>query len=866
MENNNVVIGIDLGTTNSCVGIWRNNNLEIIPDKYGNRTMPSIVAFTNKSKYTGYEGKNQLELNPENTFYEVKRLIGKKYDDISIKNDMEFFTFGITCDDNNNVLLKTNLTNRKKTYMPEEISAMVLLELKLIAEDYIGHSISKTVITVPAYFNDSQREATKDAAKIAGLDCIRIINEPTAAALAYGLELTSRNRDTDMNVLVYDFGGGTLDCSILNISDGLFEVLGCSGNTHMGGTDFDNRLLNYCINYFKRKYKIEKFVNLNSISIQKLRKCCENAKKILSIKTTTHVLVKDFYNGKNLYVNISRDQYNNICKDLLIMCLKPIDDVLNMCNMDKNDIDEIILVGGSTRMLQIRENIKLYFNGKIPNSSVNPDEVVAAGAAIQGYIIENKTDPFSESVVLLDVIPLSLGIETIGGVMTDIIPLNSNIPITKKKKFTTITDNETSLLIRIFEGERKMTKDNFLIGEFELSNIDPAPRGIPQIEICFSVDVNGIITVSATDLINEDNKNAITITSNKGRLSNEQIQQLIIESEKMETIDKIDREKKQYFYEIDELCNNIKYNINNTDNSIKDVDKQTIINNVTNIYSSIISKDYKDIDMNEYISTIKLLKDKYSTLVIKIILNNNNVKEQISDNIGTSIFGKDDDNSEDDYMIKDMEDDFEFKDLDTQDREELLKAKNNFIELCYCIFDIIATDDDIDKIYINDIKDFINDALLWMHVKEKLTVIDYNNKIDEINSYCNELFSTSTNIIVNKSYKNDLEQLCYALKSSIVSNLLSADEQKIKHLDQYIDDTLSWLVDLELKKRECELNNNNYDFDDKLFNEKIEYINNYCNSLYNDFVGTPTHLNDLVTNTINNMRGTNIETLKQNFK
>lgn len=860
----NVIIGIDLGTTNSCVGIWRNNNLEIIPDKRGNMTIPSIVAFTNKSKYIGYEAKNQIEINPENTFYEVKRIIGKKYDDVSIKNDMEFFTYGLASDENNNVLIQSNLQNRKNTYIPEEISAMVLLELKSMAEDYLKTSVTKAVITVPAYFNDSQREATKDAAKIAGLECVRIINEPTAAALAYGLETTSRNKNTDINVLVYDLGGGTVDCSILNISDGFFEVLGCSGNTHMGGTDFDNRFINYCINYFKRKYKYDNLKNLSSICLQKLRKSCEEAKKMLSIKTLTHVLVKDFYDGKNLYVNITRDKYNDICKDLLIMCLKPIEDALKQADMDKTVIDEIILVGGGTRMVQIRENIKLFFNGKIPNSSVNPDQVVAAGAAIQGYIIENKSDPFSESVVLLDVIPLSLGIETIGGVMTDIIPLNSVIPVTKKKKFTTISDNETTILIKIFEGERQMTKDNFFIGEFKLANIEAAPRGIPQIEVCFEVDVNGIINVTATDLKN-DNKNALTITGNKGRLSNDKITELIEEARKMELLDKIDREKKQYYYEIDELCSNIRHNLAN--NEFKEKDKTIILADIGIIYEKLERTNYKDIDVKEYIEIINNIKRKYSVLILKIVTDNKDLNGIQNDKSGTTLFGKDDE--PDDGTFEELSGDSEFKDLDEEDRQDLIKTKNEFTELCYCIFDII-NDDNMDDKFKNEMKDYINDALLWMHVKEHITKLEFTQKMDEINKYCNETFQSDNTS--NHSFKNELEQLCCALKSSIVSNLLSIDEDNIKQLEKIIDDTLQWLIDIDVEKKKCEIKCEEFIIDNNLFKEKIDYINNFCESIYNKFIGS-NNVNLSIHNTeppkMNNngeLCGTDINTLRQNLQ
>lgn len=434
-----IIVGIDLGTTNSCIGIWRKKNLEIIPDKFGNRTIPSVVAFTSKSKYVGREAKKQIDVNPENTFYEVKRLIGRKYDDDTVVNDMQFLTYTVDKNEQDNVILKTNLKNRKNSYNPEELSAILLLELKYMAEEYLKRPITKAVISVPAYFNDSQRQATKDAALIAGLECVRIINEPTAAALAYGLEKASVCKDKDINVIVYDLGGGTLDVSLLNISNGIFQVLGSSGNTHLGGADFDNRLITFCMTEFKKKHNYQNLENLSSISFQKLKQACEEAKKRLSETTKTTIAVKEFYDGKNLFLTITRELFEKLCRDLFILCLKSLDDVLKSCEMDKTSIDEIILVGGCSRIPAIRNNLKLYFGGKIePNSSVNPDEVVAAGAAIQGYILSHDTDPFSENVVLLDIIPLSLGVETIGGVMNQIIPRNSVIPIKRRKNIQLI--------------------------------------------------------------------------------------------------------------------------------------------------------------------------------------------------------------------------------------------------------------------------------------------------------------------------------------------------------------------------------------------------------------------------------------------
>jgi heat shock protein 1/8 len=369
-----IIIGIDLGTTNSCISICRNQKIEIIPDANGNKTIPSVVAFTNKNKYVGKAAKNQIDLNPENTYYEIKRLIGRKYNDISVQDDMPFLTYNVDKDEENNIIVKSELSNRKKKYTPEEITSMILTELKLTAENYLQKKVNKVVITVPAYFNDAQRQATKDASIISGLDCVRIINEPTAAALAYGLEKISFNdRDKELNVIVYDLGGGTLDVSLLNICDGVFEVLASTGNTHLGGADFDKRLVSHCITYFKKKNKISKLSDLSSISLQKLRKSCENAKKILSVTHKSIIAVENFYNNENLYLTLTRDNFDKLCRDIFILCLKPIQDVLTSGGMSREDVDEIILVGGGTRMPTIRNNLQKFFNGKEPNSSINPD-------------------------------------------------------------------------------------------------------------------------------------------------------------------------------------------------------------------------------------------------------------------------------------------------------------------------------------------------------------------------------------------------------------------------------------------------------------------------------------------------------------
>jgi molecular chaperone DnaK (HSP70) len=846
------IVGIDLGTTNSCVSIWRNKNLEIIPDEFGNRTIPSIVAFTNKTRYIGQDAKNQKELNPENVFYEVKRLIGRKIDDVSVTNDLELFTYKLEGDKENNILLASDIHNQKK-FTPEEISAMILTKLKNMATDYLKQEITKAVITVPAYFNDAQRQATKDAASISGLECVRIINEPTAAALAYGLMNMSLHKKInkeakDINVVVYDFGGGTLDTTLLTISDGIFEVLASSGNTHLGGVDFDNRLIRYCISQFKKKYNIKELTKQSLLSLQKLKKSCENAKKILSTTNKCNIAVREFYEDKDLFITITRDKFVEICKDLLILCIKPLEDVLKSCDMTKNQIDEIILVGGMTRMPTIRENIKNFF-GKEPNCTVNPDEVVSAGAAIQGYILSHKEDPFSESITLLDIIPLSLGVDTIGGVMSTLIPRNTVIPVSKKKLYTTDTDYVDSVNIKIYEGERKMTKDNFFVGEFELKGINKAPRGVPEIQVKFSVDINGIITVSAEDLKNH-NKNSITITGNKGRLKQDEIKKLLNEAKSFELKDKVERQKKQFYYEVDDLCSNIKVNIANNEFKLSDKDKKMIGDDIDKVIEWLTEKKYFEHQEDEMKNIIKRLKKRYGMMILKGNVSDDIVKaNNVGNNNSTTVYGneEDDDNVKVDFEKIENEE-FGIDQLGENELAELKQMKNSLTELCYSVFDIISSDAlkllDEDK---QNLRDFVDDTLLWVNIRQKPTKIDYKMKIDDLNNECNKVLEKYQNnnqeifeynqILQNiKSSKDELSQLCYAIKSSIINNLFSLHEKQIKSLDQKIDETLEWIMEVDIEA--CK-NPENGDItkNEVLYKERLDEINELCDKLYQSMMG-----------------------------
>ena len=837
-HNEDIVLGIDLGTTNSCVAVWRNGNVEIITDEFGNRTIPSVVAFTNKTRYIGLDAKNQTEINPENVIYEVKRLMGKKIDDKTVQDDKEFMTYNIEGTENSNIIIKTGIN---KTFTPEEISSMILSKIKMIAHEYLKQEVTKVVISIPANYNDAQRQATKDAATIAGLDCLRIIHEPTAASLAYGLQSRSLQKmDESFNIIVYDFGGGTLDVSLLNISGGLFEVLGSTGVSHLGGSDFDKKIMKYCLAFFKKTHNIQKYDNMSSLSLQKLRRICENAKKILSTSVRTTIAIKNFYDGKDMFLIITQEKMIEICRDLLIIAIDPLDDILKTHNMCPEDIDDIIMVGGMTRMPAIRNNIKNFMR-KEPNCSVNPDEVVAMGAAIQGYIMTHDDDPFADSMRLLDVLPLSLGLETIGGVMSTIVKKNTIIPIMKKKLYTTDSDYETSILIKIFEGERKMTKDNFFVGDFELNGIESLPRGIPEIEVQFSVDANGIITVSAEDTDTQI-KNSITITGNKGRLSKNQINKMIADAKSYELKDKLEKVKKQLYYEIDDLCSNIKLNIKNNSLSFKlhDDDKKTIENELINIDVWLHEKNFMERDDDENKKIIDKIKGKYGTLILKANIDQEDiVKSAYNGNLNaTTVYDNDIENED---FIKESfdkieEDDLGLKNIPDLDKNELKESRNCLIDLCNSIFDMLLNNRDLnikDEDFI-ELRDIIDDTLLWIHVHMKATKIDYNMKIDTINTICNNIMNKYNNddaqifkyneVTSNiKSCRDELEQLCYLVKSMIMCDIISIEQEQIDILSKHIDDTLNWFISTTDKT-----------IDDSIYKQKTDEINNMCNKSYSE--------------------------------
>ncbi len=717
------VLGIDLGTTNCCVSVWKGRRSEIILDEFGNKTIPSVVAFYKSLKLVGKDAKNMIDIIPENTFYDVKRIIGLDYESIK---DIKYFTYKIKKGDNGEVIVSLTESENlnkdiKMDYYPEEISAMLLSKIKIMAQNYLKKKISKAVITIPAYYGDAQRQATKNAATIAGLEVVALINEPTAAALAYGI---TTGKSKKKNILVYDLGGGTLDVSLLNIEDDVFRVLATSGDIHLGGEDFDHRIMEYVLQGKK----------INSISHQMLKKACETAKKILTTNDFANITFEEFN------IKISREIFEKECEELFNRCLTPIIDVLKKADVNVGEVSDVILVGGSTRMPRIKRILKEYFGEEVIRDNVNPDEVVSIGASIHGYSLVNNTTSFSDGIILLDIVPLSLGIETLNGIMTPILPRGSILPSKKHSIFTTTEDNQTNLTIKIYEGERKLTKDNYLIGIFELKNIKPAPRGTHTIKITFDIDTNGMLFVSVHDKQSSQSNNIIinSLRSSKGKMSDEQIQKLLDEANKMESVDMENYKKISYVNELSNIASILsKNNKEESENIVEwiknDHELEEIKNKLDIVkgkYIMLLTSEKKDEFIQEEeelkMDEEKMIKDTLLDLCDSV--KKNNKESFVTDYIEVVYLWIYSNPllSYNEYVDKITEIENFRSNIPFRRLEQLC------IDLKTNINDLNISEKDLDIL-----EDVLIETLTWLsdNTTEKESI--YNNKFDEINNLCN---------------------------------------------------------------------------------------------------------------------------------
>jgi molecular chaperone DnaK (HSP70) len=811
MNSDNICFGIDFGTTNSCISIWYKNEAILIKDFDGSNIIPTVIEINDTKKIIGGEAYKRKEIFEKLTLdnfviYEIKKLIGKKYSDLN-EDQINLLGYNLKPDKNDNILI----VNNNKEYYIDEIITHIFMSFyhfsnKFLSDKFnIELNIKNTIISVPARFNDSQRELIKSCASNAGFCVLRLINEPTAAALCYGI---GKNLSEEQNIIVFDFGGGTLDISLLKIFENNYEVIGSSGNSNLGGSDFDRKIMEYCVQKFieNNELNIEKFLeDVSEINLQKLKYLSEKAKISLSDVLHTQIIINDFYDNKPLRIPLSRDDFNIMCRDLIALMIKPIDELLSICEMDKKDINEIVMVGGMTKMPSISNNVELYF-GKELNCSIDPDNVVAIGASIYGHLLVNK-ESIEDKLLLIDRTSLSIGLETSGGIMDILIPRGSIIPIKKIKKYTTDTDDMDSIMVKIFEGERKFTKDNFLIGDFFLTGIEKTKRGIPEFQITFSIDHNGIIKIKAEDLNNTLNKKSIQITGNKQNLSSEQMDIIIENAKLMDKIDRLDKTKKMFHFNLIDDCKKILDNIKNDELKIENDTRETIIKNITELLSWLENTKYEEIDIDKYKDTIQEFKTKYSIFLIHNNISTFNVKtaneenKDGSDNIGVKIY-------DDEENIKKYQ-------------EQVLYIRNILEE-----YNNIKID--LNKLYKAE-----------FYIDKQIQIFNYckseNEIILENKNICN--IPDNNILLLNKISTNDSE-----LVNSTLNELTIFDNTSNKYVNEIINDmndNIKLINKEEIIEFLIKTCNNVCEFTSNLLtefftNNKLndDIVNNFINDLY----------------------------------
>jgi heat shock protein 1/8 len=809
-EEDDIVIGIDLGTTCSSVAIWRKGKVEILADEYGTTNFPSVVSFGYSQSYIGNEAKKQIELNPANTFHNIKRIIGRNFEDAIVKMEIPYLSYTVGNDDGRIIL---PCKYRPKLY-PEEVSAIMLMHLKEVATKRLGKPVKRAVITIPAMFNDAQRTATKMAAKIAGLECLRLLHEPTAAALAYGILQRDRK---EMMLLVYDFGGGTLDVNLMNYNTTtkLAQVLATAGNTHLGGEDFDYCIVEYCYDRFKKTYGYDNLHGLDIVQKQILKQRCERAKCHLSSHDKAEITVRNFYRDQDLKVTLTRSIFEQICKELFIVSMKPIDDVMRSCEFQTHHISEIILVGGSTRIPRVVENLRNYF-GKEPNTTIDPELAVSMGASILAYTLTHTDDPHISSVQLLERCQLSLGVGMGNGTMAVVIPRDTIMPFRQEKRFSTDTDNMTSLTIPVYEGERKLSKDNRLLGSFTIEGIDPSPRGIPQIIVEFSIDVNCILEVSARDARNADTNNKMRISGNRGAIRADEVERLVKEAEECMLTDNLKYEIASLRYEIEDLCDTIIENVDDTDCSMKSTDKELVKTDTSRILEHL--KDLKQehtVDVSVYQDLSKKLKKKYGTLVLRRNKNSDTVEgtavQSDKNGVGATVYnddrGLDFEGRNEHTVLTDelIEDQIIQEELTEEEKIKVITLRQQLMDMITQLTQALAhTNLSISKEHKEELTNVVEDAKTWVYTVEHSTPADYEIKLRELNTRSNEIISqyetSFTYAAATISQEQQLKDTCYALRSMLreqAESQIILSRAGTKVLDEAVTETLEWLLTSE---------------------------------------------------------------------